>query len=190
MQKSPANPSAYLSNPLQKPEGVTLGIGVTSPSPGTGANVRARRFRLCADRHGARPDLDRNGLQNGHRDDRHTGRGMDSRDAQRRRADQARARLGRERHHRADDHVPERCGRRRVLREISAAGHPRLGTVPHAIPVADQYARLREARQCGNPRVRADRAPGRGARPRRDPRSRRRRGCDSGAVRPVGEHGL
>lgn len=33
MQKSPANPSAYLSNPLQKPEGVTLGIGVTSPSP-------------------------------------------------------------------------------------------------------------------------------------------------------------
>ncbi len=33
MQNSPSNPSAYLSNPLQKPHGVKVGIGVTSPSP-------------------------------------------------------------------------------------------------------------------------------------------------------------
>jgi 2-keto-3-deoxy-L-rhamnonate aldolase RhmA len=33
MQESPANPSAYLKNRLQKPEGTKLGIGVTSPSP-------------------------------------------------------------------------------------------------------------------------------------------------------------
>lgn len=33
MQNSPANPSAYLRNRLRKPEGVRLGIGVTSPSP-------------------------------------------------------------------------------------------------------------------------------------------------------------
>jgi 2-keto-3-deoxy-L-rhamnonate aldolase RhmA len=33
MQNSPANPSAYLNNRLHKPEGVRLGVGVTSPSP-------------------------------------------------------------------------------------------------------------------------------------------------------------
>jgi 2-keto-3-deoxy-L-rhamnonate aldolase RhmA len=33
MQSSPANPSAYLDNRLQKPAGIRLGVGVTSPSP-------------------------------------------------------------------------------------------------------------------------------------------------------------
>jgi 2-keto-3-deoxy-L-rhamnonate aldolase RhmA len=33
MQSSPSNPSAYLGNRLQKPAGIRLGIGVTSPSP-------------------------------------------------------------------------------------------------------------------------------------------------------------
>jgi 2-keto-3-deoxy-L-rhamnonate aldolase RhmA len=33
MQNSPANPSAYLNNRLQKPAGVRVGVGVTSPSP-------------------------------------------------------------------------------------------------------------------------------------------------------------
>jgi 2-keto-3-deoxy-L-rhamnonate aldolase RhmA len=33
MQSSPTNPSAYLINGLQKPEGIKLGIGVTCPSP-------------------------------------------------------------------------------------------------------------------------------------------------------------
>jgi 2-keto-3-deoxy-L-rhamnonate aldolase RhmA len=33
MQHSPSNAAAYLSNPLYKPAGVKIGIGVTSPSP-------------------------------------------------------------------------------------------------------------------------------------------------------------
>lgn len=33
MHPSPANASAYLANSLQKPDGVKLGIGVTTPSP-------------------------------------------------------------------------------------------------------------------------------------------------------------
>ncbi|WP_246797511.1 HpcH/HpaI aldolase family protein [Burkholderia perseverans] len=33
MQHSPSNPSAYLRHRLQKPDGVRIGIGVTSPSP-------------------------------------------------------------------------------------------------------------------------------------------------------------
>lgn len=33
MRNSPANPSAYLGNGFQKPEGVKLGIGITCPSP-------------------------------------------------------------------------------------------------------------------------------------------------------------
>jgi 2-keto-3-deoxy-L-rhamnonate aldolase RhmA len=33
MQHSPSNPSSYLSNRLLKPDGVKIGIGVTTPSP-------------------------------------------------------------------------------------------------------------------------------------------------------------
>lgn len=33
MQNSPSNAAAYLSNPLRKPNGAKIGIGVTSPSP-------------------------------------------------------------------------------------------------------------------------------------------------------------
>src|SRR3984957_111598 len=33
MQNSPSNPTAYLDNLLKKPEGVKIGVGVTSPSP-------------------------------------------------------------------------------------------------------------------------------------------------------------
>jgi 2-keto-3-deoxy-L-rhamnonate aldolase RhmA len=33
MKDSPANPSSYLKNPLHKPAGTRLGIGITSPSP-------------------------------------------------------------------------------------------------------------------------------------------------------------
>jgi 2-keto-3-deoxy-L-rhamnonate aldolase RhmA len=33
MKNSPSNAAAYLSNPLYKPNGVKIGIGVTSPSP-------------------------------------------------------------------------------------------------------------------------------------------------------------